>query len=229
MSYLGTTNLGGISKMYLGDVEVGKAYLGNDIAYENAPPYDAEIEYLQSTGTQYFDTGIVGGSNFECEIKAEYTQNQDGFDTILGAFTSTGHFSVALAIQKAASSNKPYFQFGSTYVLHTTNPLALHVYKTSLKNGVVKIDIDGSAVTDTYSAELSDLTMYMFARHRGDTTIGNYSKAKIYYCKIWSNGSLVRDYIPVRVGQVGYMYDRVSGQLFGNAGTGSFTLGNDKQ
>ena len=35
------------------------------------------------------------------------------------------------------------------------------------------------------------------------------------------------DIIPVRIGNVGYMYDRVSGQLFGNAGTGSFVLGPD--
>ena len=34
----------------------------------------------------------------------------------------------------------------------------------------------------------------------------------------------VLDMIPVRVGQVGYMYDRVSKTLFGNSGTGSFTL-----
>lgn len=34
------------------------------------------------------------------------------------------------------------------------------------------------------------------------------------------------DLISVRVGQVGYMYDKVSGQLFGNAGTGTFVLGN---
>lgn len=50
---------------------------------------------------------------------------------------------------------------------------------------------------------------------------------KFYYAKIWDNGTLVRDYIPVRVGTTGYMYDKVSGQLFGNAGSGSFTYGND--
>ena len=33
--------------------------------------------------------------------------------------------------------------------------------------------------------------------------------------------------IPVRVGQVGYMYDKVSRELFGNQGSGNFTLGND--
>jgi hypothetical protein len=37
-----------------------------------------------------------------------------------------------------------------------------------------------------------------------------------------------RDFVPVRVGQVGYLYDRVSGTLYGNAGTGNFTVGPDK-
>ena len=41
------------------------------------------------------------------------------------------------------------------------------------------------------------------------------------------NDILVRDLIPVRVGNVGYMYDKVSGQLFGNSGTGNFILGPD--
>ena len=35
------------------------------------------------------------------------------------------------------------------------------------------------------------------------------------------------DMIPVRVGTVGYMYDKVSGQLFGNSGTGAFLYGLD--
>lgn len=35
------------------------------------------------------------------------------------------------------------------------------------------------------------------------------------------------DFIPVRIGTKGYLYDKVSKRLFGNAGTGSFTLGPD--
>jgi hypothetical protein len=42
-----------------------------------------------------------------------------------------------------------------------------------------------------------------------------------------ADDNLMADFIPVRVGDVGYMYDRVSGQLFGNAGTGEFVLGTD--
>ena len=53
------------------------------------------------------------------------------------------------------------------------------------------------------------------------------------YCRIggftaYNNGAKVMDLIPVRKDGVGYMYDKVSGQLFGNAsGSGAFTYGND--
>jgi hypothetical protein len=52
---------------------------------------------------------------------------------------------------------------------------------------------------------------------------------RLYSFYIKKDGALVHDFIPVRVGNVGYMYDKVSGQLFGNSGTGSFVLGPDKE
>ena len=60
-----------------------------------------------------------------------------------------------------------------------------------------------------------------------DGTIGSIFVGRIYSAQITDNTILARDLIPVRVGQVGYMYDRVSKKLFGNAGTGAFVLGPD--
>ena len=68
--------------------------------------------------------------------------------------------------------------------------------------------------------------LYMFAFGRKGSPI-IFGKSRIAYCKVYDNGTLLRDFIPVRVGNVGYMYDKVSGQLFGNSGTGSFILGPD--
>jgi hypothetical protein len=51
---------------------------------------------------------------------------------------------------------------------------------------------------------------------------------KLKYLKIYENNILVQDLVPVRKGNVGYMYDMVSGKIFENAGTGSFILGPDK-
>ena len=53
------------------------------------------------------------------------------------------------------------------------------------------------------------------------------SYGRIYHLRIDKAGVTEFDLIPVRIGNEGYMYDRVSGKLFGNAGTGKFILGPD--
>lgn len=50
----------------------------------------------------------------------------------------------------------------------------------------------------------------------------------IYYLKVYDeNDNLIYDFAPIRVNQVGYLYEKVSGKLFANQGSGSFTLGPD--
>ena len=71
----------------------------------------------------------------------------------------------------------------------------------------------------------NSLSLFLFGVN-GNTSIN--TNGRISSCKIYHSGVLVRDYIPVRKGTVGYMYDRVSGQLFGNQGTGAFIIGPDK-
>lgn len=51
----------------------------------------------------------------------------------------------------------------------------------------------------------------------------------VYYFRVEKNGVVTLDLIPVRVGTVGYMYDRVSGTLHGNDGGGAFIVGPDIQ
>jgi hypothetical protein len=94
------------------------------------------------------------------------------------------------------------------------------VFSGSGASGTRTLTVNGSTYTQSgayYNKRL--ITLFK----------ANFSGAfKLYAFKIYDeNNVLVRDYIPVRVGDVGYMYDKVSGQLFGNAGTGEFVLGSD--
>jgi hypothetical protein len=189
-------------------------------------PYDAEIEYLESSGTQYIDTRINLTTNFKCEIKAQYLQNNYVFDTMVGCYDGT-NYGVVLGLNR---SSKPYIQLGgdSSYATSSVSTgTILHIYTTQLLNRTLSINVDGVTNTASYSGSLPNMSMYMFGRKK-TTTAGSLANAKIYYCKIWNGGNLVFDAIPVRVGNVGYMYDKVSGKLFGNAGTGNFILGPDK-
>lgn len=54
------------------------------------------------------------------------------------------------------------------------------------------------------------------------------SPALYYSAKIYSGSTLVRDFIPVRKNGVGYLWDKVTEQLFGNANdSGAFSYGSD--
>lgn len=56
----------------------------------------------------------------------------------------------------------------------------------------------------------------------------SYPGSRIYSFSI-RTGSISLDLIPVRLGDVGYMLDTISGELFGNEGIGSFIVGPDKE
>ena len=73
----------------------------------------------------------------------------------------------------------------------------------------------------------NDYDLFIFAIGGVNAAAQIFSKEKIASYQILKDNVLVRDFIPVRNEGVGYLYDKVSGQLFGNAGTGSFTYGND--
>ena len=192
-------------------------------------PYDSEIEYLKSSGTQYIDTGITISNNFKSELKGQYLQNNNNYRPLLGAYDSNGtKYGNVFSLQSGASG-KLYVQIGggASYILSSASTLSMHTFITTLKNGVLTFSVDGTSEQKSFSGNYPSFSLVLFGQNRGTAIYGDVN-AKIYYCKIWNGDELVFDAIPVRVGQVGYMYDKVSGQLFGNSGSGTFTLGNDK-
>ena len=75
----------------------------------------------------------------------------------------------------------------------------------------------------------TNVYLYIFCRNINNTSAdtSNYDSTIIYYLKLWQGTTLVRDFIPCRIGETGYMFDKVTETLFENNGTQSFTLGED--
>lgn len=71
-----------------------------------------------------------------------------------------------------------------------------------------------------------NVPIHLFGRWNEENNYLN-PNGRIFYFKWEKDGEPVLDLIPVRVGDVGYMYDTVSGKLFGNSGSGHFILGPD--
>lgn len=219
MIKLGTSNM---AKAYVGSTEVSKMYLGSDLVWENGPAY-IEIEYLASEGDAKINTGIAGNNDnlsFDFEVMVEPTAypcyvfgnaRSSRKSTMMSVVSSTA---AKLRVFAAWSGDTPNFPFSA----ETRHHIVANRTTTT---------IDGNSYTNgTGSASNND---YIFALFNGTTTrTGQEGKVTIYYFKIYNGETLVRDYIPVRKGSVGYMYDRVSGEFFGNVGTGNFILGNDK-
>ena len=57
---------------------------------------------------------------------------------------------------------------------------------------------------------------------------GDFSCLRFYSIKMKIDDEMIVDYTPVRIGQMGYMFDNVSHQLYSNDGIGDFILGPDK-
>lgn len=189
-------------------------------------PYDAEIEYLESDGNQYIDTNIVIGSTDRINVTAQFIQKSSGRNTLLGSF-ETGKNGVGI-YHKTSTSTSIYANFGrneTSKSISLNNILSLCEYNLYKANFKITCGSKSWNTAISNPTNMSTDTLYLFAEHSTDM---NNFVGKIYSVEILSSGTQVRDYIPVRVGQVGYMYDRVSGELFGNDGTGSFILGPDK-
>lgn len=189
-------------------------------------PYDAEVEYLEGTGTQWIDTGIFPTDT--TGIKLTILQKTTDERVAAGCMVTvpiSNRFVVpysnngALNIFFGWGGNNPIFN--QQFPISSKIQVSLNFYNSR----VAALENYTSALVGTLSP--IGKTLLLFARKVGDNAnvpfVGNIYQAQI------SDGTstLVRDFIPVRVGQVGYMYDRVSRKLFGNAGTGAFVLGPD--
>lgn len=182
-------------------------------------PYDAQVEYLQSSGTQYINTGIYGTENLKVEIKVQELAVAHNF-AVFGVF---GINNKSYYIFQNASGNWEVGMgaYASTSKACDTNE---HVF---LFNNFT-ISCDGTTIATINSNTFTTLyPLLLFNMYSNSGGLYSAKPKKVFYCKMWNNGTLVRDLIPVRKDGVGYMYDKVSGELLGNNGTGSFTYGND--
>ena len=224
MSKIGTAD---ITSIMLGSTEIVKAYLGTDVVYEkNTPlPYDAEIEYLQSAGRTWINTEFKPNQNTTIKITA--APNRNGSVRFFEVRDSGWNKEIALI--NFVDSHGLQARWGNkssgTTVRKSLTVGTFYVLQIS-KDGVYVDGVKVSSLTQ-YTFQCS-YNLALFANSSGGSiSSGSDEYSKISACSIYDNGTLIRDYIAVRKGTVGYMYDKVSKQLIGSGGTGSFILGND--
>ena len=186
-------------------------------------PYDAEIEYLESTGTQWIDTGIRITPS--CKIELSVIGTNDSDTVIFGANNGSAYNLGAVELGYQNTAMTPLYPTSNSSSTYLVYPYTVGT-KYDISYTFSSCTINGNTQTfSAYQSYVANRTLYIYATNRG-SAIGQCS-AKLYYFKIYNGTTLVFDAIPVRVGQVGYLYDKVTGNFFSNSGSGSFTLGPD--
>ena len=183
-----------------------------------------KIEYLQGASTQYIDTGFKHNQDTRFVCKINYS-NVQAWSYPFGSYgNAKGTNTLFCAETNASNQLTTYYKTAHNFSIAATSNSGTHTY--DLNKNVHKID--NTTYTYTKSNFTSIYNTYIFGctGYTGGLTL-NATVKKIYYFQIYDNGTLIRDYIPVRVGTVGYMLDRVSNLLYGNNGTGDFVLGSD--
>lgn len=184
--------------------------------------YKRKLAYIESTGTQWIDTGLILTQN----SKLEMLMGHYAIDVQRMAFGSRSsatenNFSVVSGPVGGVMSIVTDFDN------YTNNRLAYEIigdefFEISISKEKLKIN-DFEQAVSTYEAFTTPGTAYLFSAN--GTYPAGYLPAsmRLYYCKIYSDDVLVRDFIPVLDwNNVACLYDLVTETLFTNAGTGEF-------
>ncbi len=168
------------------------------------------IEYLESTGTQYIDTGVVPNQYTKFRVKinmSEYTGNM-----IIGYTRGTNDL-----YRLFNAGGLIYFDYGN------------HQQRISggqFSNGTTYDFLVGTQYVQNYETKKIIIGISKNLPFLGTDNmyiLKDGAKGKIYLLQIYDNDVLVRDFIPVLdSNNVPCMYDKVEHKFYYNAGTGDF-------
>lgn len=163
-----------------------------------------ELEYIQSGGTQYINTGVSGSVIKNIEIDFQF-------------------------LKTVASGTSNEAQIASIWI-----DTSAHIQTGINSNGFMGTDYmtysqtsDVLARTQATGAPVGspNYNLYLFAQNQAGSLYWPCT-GRIYSCKISNVNGLIRNFIPCKntSGVIG-LYDTVNSQFYQNAGTGTFIAG----
>ena len=205
-----------------------------------------QLDYIESTGTQYIDTGYVPKTTTKLELDLSFNgefknyRTYGGNSSFMGVYDNNGYSAYAINYGGSNSENNSlYLWFNKQYPLDGTTAQSIVISdavrtsrsKLIIENGGVSYDSVSRTLVSKESDNIN--SMYLFGINKiginnqyDDTTSYVFTSynMRVYEMKIYENNVLVRHYVPVlntsthRLG----LYETVNGLFYGNSGTGEF-------
>lgn len=197
--------------------------------YVGLPDGYTQLQYIESHGTEYIDTGFKPNQN--TRLVLDVGKPTPGYDTaddsqsLFGARTAPNDNAYNFFMRSDGTGNPSLDDYGTTR--QNTETQFTYDRATIDKNKNVT-SINSTTYTHTEQTFACLYTLYIFACNSSDVA-GFMCTVRFYSMRIYSssedgNDLLIRNFIPVKNpdGEYG-LYDLVDGKFYSNSGTGAFT------
>lgn len=212
---------------YLNEVLTG---LGYETGYQRiaVPHQDAggrlpsgytELQYIQSTGTQWIDTGITPTQDYTLYTKVAFLGSSG--TNVLGTRNSSNDTTNRFGIISFGSSAL----FGAFYGTNSVTGKAVDQTPHEFSIGPDGFTMDEKTVSVQQTNFSCSYPIILFGFNNGANGIVG-AEEKVYSCKIYSDGQLVRDFIPcINPDGIIGLYDKENAIFYQNSGNGNFVKG----
>ena len=178
------------------------------------------VDYIESTGTQWIDTGFIPNQDTRIVIDFQYTKNDRGY-RLVGSESTTNKMrfgtsgGVAWLIGYGSTANQRY-ELADTSAILQRHTLDFNKNIATL-DGTTLAKFEVETFTSYGKA-------YIFSINSDN--IADLAPAKIYSCQFYDNGVLIRNFKPcINSNGVYCLYELVEGRCYYNKGTGDFLGG----
>lgn len=187
---------------------------GVDLWKSNALPSGfTALEYVQSSGTQYVDTGFKPNQDTRAVLDV-YLPTQSSYPMSMFGGRNGSTSSVGSFVMWIFSATALRTDFNTSNVTIDVSPVGRFLID---KNKEVT-SVNGTTYTNTSSTFQSNYNFGLFAQIDVDGVDTRMATMKLYSCQIYDNGTLVRDFAPcMNASGVCGLYDRVNKAFYPSA------------
>jgi hypothetical protein len=183
-----------------------------------------ELEYLESNGTQYIDTGEFLDSEWSVTITAANTDtgsNTNSFGLFGFSYPAPLRFVLSVYMEIPNHTMVAWVglaEFGKEFLDRTVNSSVFHTYSMNKS----MLTFDGSPALAIQATPFTNTTYTSFLfKYNG--TAQNGFIGRVTSCILYQGNSKKRDFRPVLdAAGIPCMYDTVSHTCFPNVGKGTF-------
>lgn len=197
-------------------------------------PYDAEVEWVETGATNraYIDTGVVSTywDSHYVDVSVNPVESTTG-RVVSFTWTLNQWLNDSVGIYGGLLSGNRLevrFAYGNQMKGFVINDMHQRFTAEKRVNAYYLNGVEKWEQTKKASSYCKGLNYWLFSANDNNSMV--YTQYTRYYsAKFYDdNGVLIRDFIPVRVGNLGTVYDKVNGVVYDWTGTPDVSVGPDK-